>query len=120
MSAATSTSRRHRSPAALIGPVPGPAARPVPSRRAGELTVEIVRGAGATTVVATGCLGREGGELLAALIAHAEHRDGGAVTVDLRQVSHAEPLGVAALRDAATVVGGLSAVVGHELGALVR
>lgn len=82
--------------------------------------MEIVRGAGSTTVVATGCLGREGGELLAALLAHAQHRDGGVVTVDLRQVSHADPLGVAALLDEAMVVGGLPAVVGRALGALVR
>jgi hypothetical protein len=84
------------------------------------LTVEIVRRTGATVVVATGCLGREGGELLAALLAHAQRRHGENVTVDLRQVSHADPLGVAAVLDEAMVVGGMSAVVGRALGALVR
>lgn len=82
--------------------------------------MEIVRGTGPTVVVATGWLGREGGQLLAALLAHAQHRDGGDVTVDLRQVSYADPLGVAAVLDEAMVVGGMSAVVGRALGALVR
>lgn len=82
--------------------------------------MEIVRGAGPTVVVATGCLGREGGQLLAALLAHAQHRDGGGVTVDLRAVSYADPLGVAAVLDEGMVVGGMSAVVGRALDALAR
>jgi hypothetical protein len=70
-------------------------------------------------VVATGCLGREGGELLAALLSHAEP-GGGTVTVDLCGVTHADPPGVAAVLGAGTVVDGVSAAVGRALAGLVR
>jgi hypothetical protein len=115
MSAATSTHRRH-GPAALPDGAGEPLAEP---RDHGELTVEIVRGPGSTVVVATGCLGREGGQLLAALLAHAQHRDGRDVTVDLRKVSYADPLGVAEVLDDRLNIGGMSAAVGRALGALV-
>jgi hypothetical protein len=85
---------------------------------AGQVTVEVHRDVVPPVVVVSGCLGRQGGALLAALLAHVQELSGSPVVVDLRQVSHVDQFGLAPALDAGTVIGDVSPVVDRELRAL--
>jgi len=84
----------------------------------GQVTVEVHRDLAPPVVVVSGCLGRQGGALLAALLAHVQELSGPPVVVDLRQVTHVHRLGLAPVLGAGTVVGDVSPVVARELRAL--
>src|SRR5688572_34774 len=92
---------------------------PIQHALAGEVTVAIDRGAVPPVVVVTGRLGREGGVLLAAMLAHVQRQSGPRVVLDLRQVSYADRLGLAPVLEAGTVIGDASPAVDRELRALV-
>ena len=92
---------------------------PVERELVGEATVEIDRGAVPPVVAVTGHLGREGGALLAAMLAHVQRQSGPQIVLDLWQVSYADRFGLAPVLDAGTVIGDASPVVDRELCALV-
>lgn len=109
------------------GPAPGDAHLPTRDRAvsleagtAGQVTVEVHRDVAPPVVVVSGCLGRQGGALLAALLAHVQELSGPPVVVDLRQVSHVDQFGLAPVLAAGTVVGDVSPVVDRELRALAE
>lgn len=87
---------------------------------AGRLTVEVHREVVPPVVVVSGCLGRQGGALLAALLAHVQELTGSPVVVDLAQVSHVDQFGLAPVVAAGTVVGDVSPVVDRGLRALAE
>jgi hypothetical protein len=119
MSPGTDSSDRSR-PAPCDGPnaAKEPAA-PTEHRPVGEVTVEVHRQAVPPVMVVTGRLGREGGALLAAMLAHVRRPGGPRVVLDLRRVSYADRLGLAPVLEAGTVIRSASPAVDRELCALV-
>lgn len=83
-----------------------------------QVTVEVHREVVPPVVVVSGCLGRQGGALLAAMLAHVQELSPTPVVVDLRQVSHVDRLGLAPVLDGAAIVGDVSPAVARELRAL--
>jgi hypothetical protein len=109
-----SSDRRRRAPCDGLTATREPAA-PREHGPAGEVIVEVHRDAVPSVVVVTGRLGREGGALLAAMLAHVRRQGGPPVVLDLRQVSYADRLGLAPVLDAGPVIGRSSPEVDREL-----
>jgi hypothetical protein len=82
--------------------------------------VEVHRDVVPPVVVVSGCLGRQGGALLAALLAHVQELSGPPVVVDLGQVCQVDRSGLAPVVAAGRVVGKVSPVVDRELRALAE
>jgi hypothetical protein len=118
MNPGTESSDRHR-PAPCHGP--DGAKEPTTPTEPGtvdEVTVEVHRQAVPPVVVVTGRLGREGGALLAAMLAHVRGRGGPRVVLDLRRVSYADRHGLAPVLEAGAVIRCASPAVDRELGPL--